>query len=104
MNTSALKSEPRAEHVHCTEDELVVVLTDGRTLSVPLAWFPRLARASARQRSKFEFLGNGSGVHWPMLDEDISVAGLLMGNPSIELRQRPIRRSSARSKTRTADR
>lgn len=98
MSTLALKSEPRAEHVHCTEDELVVVLTDGRSLSVPLAWFPRLANASARQRSKFELLGSGSGVHWPMLDEDISIAGLLVGNPSIELRQRPTKRSGGRSK------
>ena len=92
MSSLALKSEPRAEHVHCTEDELVVVLTDGRTLSVPLAWFPRLANASARQRSKYELLGNGSGMHWPMVDEDISIAGLLAGNPSIEL-QTPASRS-----------
>lgn len=89
MSSLALKNEPRAEQVHCTEDELVVVLTDGRTLSVPLAWFPRLANASARQRSKYEFLGDGSGVHWPMLDEDISISGLLIGNPSIELQHRP---------------
>ena len=93
MNSLALKSEPRAEHVHCTEDELVVALTDGRTLSVPLAWFPRLANASARQRSKYELLGNGSGMHWPMLDEDISIAGLLTGHPSVELRQNPTIRS-----------
>lgn len=104
MNSLALKSEPRAEHVHCTEDELVVVLTDGRTLFVPLAWFPRLANASAHQRSKCELLGNGSGIHWSMVDEDISISGLLMGNPSIELRQRPTKRSSGRSKTRAAQR
>jgi hypothetical protein len=104
MNSLALKSEPRAEHVHCTEDELVVVLTDGRTLSVPLAWFPRLANSSARQRAKYELLGNGSGIRWPMMDEDISLSGLLIGNPSIELRQRPTKRSSGRSKTRPAER
>lgn len=103
MNSSALKSEPRAERVRCTEDELVVVLTDGRRLSVPLAWFPRLANASARQRSKYEFLGNGSGVHWSMLDEDISISGLLMGNPSIELHRRP-KRSGGPSKTRAVER
>ncbi len=89
MNSLALKSEPRAEHAHCTEDELVVVLTDGRTLSVPLAWFPRLANASVRQRAKCELLGNGSGMHWPMVDEDISISGLLTGSPSFELRQSP---------------
>jgi hypothetical protein len=94
MNSLALRSEPRAQHVHCTQDELVVVLTDGRTLSVPLAWFPRLANASARQRSKFELLGDGSGMHWPMVDEDISIAGLLTGNPSVEFRQSPINRSN----------
>lgn len=104
MSSLALKSEPRAEHVHCTEDELVVVLTDGRTLSVPLAWFPRLANASARQRSKYELLGNGSGIHWPMIDEDISLSGLLMGNPSTELHQLPTKRSSGRSKARPAAR
>lgn len=104
MNSLALKSEPRADHVHCTADELVVVLTDGRTLTVPLAWFPRLVNASARQRSKYELLGNGSGIHWPMVDEDISVSGLLMGNRSIELHQRPTKRSSGRSKTRPAGR
>jgi hypothetical protein len=104
MSSLALKSEPRAEHVHCTEDELVVALTDGRTLFVPLAWFPRLANASARQRSKYELLGNGSGIHWPMMDEDISISGLLMGNPSIELRQRSTKRSSGRSKARDAER
>jgi hypothetical protein len=109
MSILALRSEPRAEHVHCTDDELVVVLMDGRTLSVPLAWFPRLANASVRQRAKCELLGNGSGIHWPMLDEDVSVSGLLIGNPSVELhqrptKQRPTKRSSGRSKTRVAER
>jgi hypothetical protein len=99
MSSLALKSDPRAEHVHCTNDELVVVLTDGRTLSVPLAWFPRLANASVRQRSKFQLLGDGAGIHWPMIDEDISIAGLLIGKPSIELPKRPTR-SSARRKQR----
>jgi hypothetical protein len=102
MNSLALKSEPRAEYVHCTKDELVVVLTDGRTLSVPLAWFPRLANASARQRSKYELLGNGSGMHWPMVDEDISIASLLIGNPSIEFRQNPTVRSNATRRKRRA--
>lgn len=104
MNSLALKSEPRAEHVHCTEDELVVVLTDGRTLSVPLAWFPRLAGASARQRAKYELLGNGSGIHWSLIDEDVSISGLLIGNPSVELRQPSTKRSGGRSKARAAER
>lgn len=101
MNSLALKSDPRAEHIRCTEDELVVVLTDGRTLTVPLAWFPRLANATIRQRSKYELLGNGSGMHWPLVDEDISIAGLLTGNPSVEFRQSlTIRSNTTRRKRR----
>lgn len=84
MSSLALEFEPRAEHVECTDDELVVVLTDGRTLSVPLAWFPRLVSASAQQRAQHELLGDGSGIHWPAIDEDISVLGLLAGTPSVD--------------------
>lgn len=84
MSSLALQSDPRAEHVQCTDDELVVILTDGRTLSVPLAWFPRLASASVQQRAEYELLGDGSGIHWPAIDEDISVLGLLAGAPSVE--------------------
>jgi hypothetical protein len=65
--------------VRVTEDELIVPLVDGRTISVPLAWFPRLLHATPQQRSHFELLGDGDGIHWPDLDEDISVAGLLRG-------------------------
>ena len=85
MGSLALSTEARALDVRCTEDELVLKLTDGRGLSVPLAWFPRLARASAAQRESFELLGDGEGIHWPEIDEDISVAGLLAGNPSVEI-------------------
>ena len=70
--------------VVCTDDELRVYLTDGRWISVPIAWFPRLAHASATERANFELLGDGQGVHWPDVDEDISVAGLLAGQPSME--------------------
>jgi hypothetical protein len=84
MSSLALQVEPRAEHVRCTDDELIVVLTDGRTLSVPLAWFPRLVNASAQQRAQHELLGDGSGIHWPAVDEDISVLGLLAGYPAVE--------------------
>jgi hypothetical protein len=61
-------------------DTLVVRLKDGRTLSVPLAWFPRLRDGSPEQRSAWRLIGGGVGIHWPALDEDVSVAGLL-GNP-----------------------
>jgi hypothetical protein len=63
--------------VDVTDDDLVVTLTDGRRLSVPIAWFPRLQQASREQRCKFELLGDGEGIHWPEIDEDLSVADLL---------------------------
>lgn len=84
MNTSAVELEPRAHSARCTDDELVVQLADGRTLSVPLIWFPRLAAATARDRNEVRVIGDGDGLHWPALDEDISVAGLLAGRASIE--------------------
>ena len=84
MNSSSLKSTPRAVWAACSDDELRVSLSDGRWLSVPLAWFPRLAHASASARSNYELLGEGQGIHWPDIDEDISVAGLLAGQPSAE--------------------
>jgi hypothetical protein len=73
----------RAKEVSVTEDELSVVLADGRRLAVPLAWFPRLLRATPAQREHFEVLGDGEGIHWPDVDEDLSVAGLLRGSPSV---------------------
>jgi hypothetical protein len=84
MNTLAVELTPLANSVHCENDELVVQLKDGRTLSVPLAWFPRLVQADAKARAHFEILGNGEGIHWPTLDEDISIKGLLAGRASHE--------------------
>jgi hypothetical protein len=69
----------RISSVRVTESELVVGLTDGRTISAPLVWFPRLLSASEKQRTHWELLGNGEGVHWPEIDEDLSVEGLLRG-------------------------
>lgn len=86
MSSLVFQIEPRAEHVYCTDDELVVRLADGRTLTVPLIWFPRLASALPQARTEFELLGDGQGIHWSALDEDISVLGLLAGNPSFEYR------------------
>ena len=86
MNSSVFKNVPRAMAVVCTEDELQVSLTDGRWLSVPIAWFPRLAHASPADRANFELLGEGEGIHWPSVDEDVSVAALISGQPSIEFR------------------
>lgn len=84
MSSLALQIEPRADRIRCTDDELIVELADGRTLSVPLAWFPRLASATPGARSQFELLGDGQGIYWPTLDEDISIVGLLAGKPSFE--------------------
>jgi hypothetical protein len=87
MNTSASPSEvgeARAQGVRVTEDSLIVDLVDGRTISVPLAWYPRLAHGTDAERSRWRFIGDGEGIHWPNLDEDISVEGLLAGRRSGE--------------------
>lgn len=84
MDSLILKETPRAMAVECSDDELRVFLTDGRWLSVPVAWFPRLAHASSAQRGNYELLGDGQGIHWPEVDEDVSVMGLLAGQPSVE--------------------
>lgn len=86
MNSLVLKNIHRAMAVMCSDDELRVSLTDGRWLSVPIVWFPRLAHATATERAKYELLGAGEGIHWPEIDEDISVAGLIAGQPSVEFR------------------
>ena len=82
MSSSSPQTEPRAERVRCTDKELIVALADGRTLFVPLNWFPRLASATSSARSQYELLGNGEGIHWPALDEDVNIAGLLAGRKS----------------------
>lgn len=85
MNTSAVDiSVPVAETVKVTEDTLTVELSDGRSLSVPLAWFPRLVHATPSERKRWRLIGRGHGIHWSELDEDISVEGLLAGKPSGE--------------------
>jgi len=82
MSSSVVEANPRAQYVHVTEDELTVSLADGRRVSVPLAWFPRLLHASPAQRSNWQLLGDGEGIHWPDVDEDLSVAGILRGSPA----------------------
>lgn len=81
MNTAA-SSEPRIVTPEVTDEVIVAQLTDGRTISVPLAWSWRLANATPAQRSRFELIGDGEGVHWPDLDEDISARGMLQGIPA----------------------
>lgn len=85
MSTSVI--EPRqaaAQRVRVTGEALAVDLADGRTITVPLAWFPRLAHGSREERSSWRLIGGGSGIHWPDLDEDISVESLLAGRRSGE--------------------
>ena len=81
MNTVA-NNEPRIVEIGVTQDSIIAQLADGRTISVPLAWSWRLSDASEEQRSKFEIIGNGEGVHWPDIDEDISARGMLSGVPA----------------------
>lgn len=85
MTTSAIEmAVPFAENVTVSVDTLCVDLSDGRSISVPLAWYPRLLRATAGERKRWRLLGRGLGIHWQDLDEDISVEGLLAGKPSGE--------------------
>ena len=78
MRTTALQS------VTVTEDALIVDLMDGRTISVPLAWYPRLQHGQPEERANWRFIGQGEGIHWPDLDEDISAENILFGQPSGE--------------------
>lgn len=67
-----------------TDDTLAADLSDGRTISVPLAWYPRLLRGSAEERNDWRFIGGGNGIHWNQLDEDIRIKNLILGQPSGE--------------------
>ena len=78
------RRRPQAVAVSVDDDVLSVGLSDGRTISVPLAWYPRLVHGSTAERRNFRLVGRGEGIHWPDLDEDLSVAGLLSGRPSGE--------------------
>ncbi len=85
MNISAVEIEvPKAENVKVTKDTLSVDLSDGRTISVPLEWFPRLVYATSEKRRNWRLIGRGHGIHWEDIDEDISVEGLLAGKSSGE--------------------
>jgi hypothetical protein len=108
MSILAVEIEiPRVENVEITEDTLTVELRDGRTVSVPLAWFPRLVYSTPKERNNWRLIGGGHGIHWTDIDEDIGVEGLLAGKVSGESRQsfkkwldqrqsRPVRRGVPR--------
>jgi hypothetical protein len=80
MNTLAVKVEPRIVDLSFTHDSIKVFLADGREVSTPLEWFPRLRDANDKQRNNWRLIGKGSGIHWPEVDEDISVKSLLAAN------------------------
>lgn len=82
---------PEAQGVAVTDDTLQVELSDGRTISVPLAWYPRLVHATQNERKNWELIGTGNGIRWPDLDEDLSVESLIAGRPSGES-QRSLKR------------
>jgi hypothetical protein len=85
MSILAIEIEiPYAVDVYTSEDSLTVDLSDGRTISVPLGWYPRLEHATAEELLNWRFIGQGEGIHWQDIDEDISVEGLLAGRPSGE--------------------
>lgn len=86
------------QNVQVTEDALIVDLSDGRTVSVPLAWFPRLLHGKPEERNKWRLIGEGEGIHWPDLDEDISVENLILGKPSGESQKSLKRWLEARAK------
>ena len=73
-----------AKDVHFGDDDFTVDLSDGRTITIPLAWFPRLFHGTPSERGHWRFIASGIGIHWPELDEDISVEGLVFGRPSGE--------------------
>src|SRR6201993_4573756 len=94
MGTLALAADERVSEVQITDDTLTVSLMDGRTISVPLAWYPRLLNATRRQQLNWEIAGGGYGIHWPDIDEDLSTEGLLRGAPAAK--------SPAKSKLKSA--
>ncbi|HIG55334.1 MAG TPA: DUF2442 domain-containing protein [Candidatus Latescibacteria bacterium] len=81
MSTVAMP-EPRIKNVQVTDDLIIVDLADGRTISIPLAWSWRLSEATHEQRAHYEIIGDGQGVHWPDVDEDLSAQGMLTGSPA----------------------
>ena len=92
--STAVTSEPRIIALKVTNDSIIANLADGRTISVPLAWSWRLSDATPKQRNNFEIMGNGQGVHWHDVDEDISAVGMLCGTPA----RRPKHTSTKRTK------
>ncbi len=88
-------SEPRGKAVEITDGRLAVTLTDGRVIITPLEWYPRLVRGTPKQRAKWEWIADGIGIHWPLLDEDLGIGGMLRGVPSMEYKRQQRRLADA---------
>src|SRR5438874_1634128 len=99
MGILALAADERVTNVKFTKDTLRVDLRDGRTITVPLAWYPRLLNASAAERKNWRVAGGGYGIHWPDIDEDLSTEGLLRGAPAPQPRQIEAADNDARRRT-----
>jgi Protein of unknown function (DUF2442) len=103
MSILTLKADERVDEVKITKSTLSVALRDGRTITVPLAWYPRLLNATPAQRKNWRVAGGGYGIHWPDIDEDLSTEGLLRGAPAPRTRHseiadnNPSRRTNRRS-------
>jgi hypothetical protein len=82
MNTAVKLQEVRIKNIEVTDDTITAYLVDGRVISVPLAWSWRLSEATPEQRANYEIIGDGLGIHWPEIDEDISAEGMLYGVPA----------------------
>ncbi len=103
MNTSVIELRvARAQDVQVTDDELIVALDDGRTIVVPVAWYPRLLHGTREERANWRLIGGGEGIHWPDLDEDISIEHLLAGVPSGESQRSLQKWLASRKQSRSA--
>jgi hypothetical protein len=104
MPVSVATGEALAVDVSCSGDALTVVLDDGRSVSVPLEWFPRLAAATPRQRKEWEPIGGGIGIHWEAIDEDVSVASLLQPERFMRLAEGALESMPGRTSRKTTAR
>jgi hypothetical protein len=100
MRTLPETADERVLDVQVSDDTLRVDLTDGRSISVPIVWFPRLSNGTPAQRARWKIVGAGFGIHWPALDEDISTAGLLRGRIPRIRETAPVRKATAAAKKR----
>jgi hypothetical protein len=82
MSILAIRADERVKHVYFTEETISVNLMDGRTITVPLVWYPRLLNATPEQRAEWQVCGGGYGIHWEAIDEDLSTEGMLRGAPA----------------------